>query len=608
MATFGVLGPISVVGDDGAEVTLTGLRQRRLLSALLLHRGHVVSMDRLSELVWDTDALVDAAALQSLVFRLRQRVGLIELEYRAPGYILRVPNERLDAARFESLVLEAIAQRADPRRSVELLDGALELWRGDPFDDLVDSSDGQVEIDRLNELRCRALEERFELRLELGEAGIELADLEAFAAREPLRERPRHLLISAYESLGRRADGLRVYDSYRRLLADELGVAPSPALRQRHDDLLAEDDITLQPRAGSQHHRTPATIRKPTSSFIGREDLLTRTAGLLSDARLITLVGPGGVGKTRLATELVHQVDLAQIDSTIFCDLTSATDRTVTEVVMAAAAIESRADQTDLDRLVDVLRHERCCVVLDNCEHVLEQAAIVAELLVEMTDHVVVLATSRERLAVDGERLVSVPPLALSGGIDSPATRLLADRMIAVTGKPPDDDDLVSLDELARRLDGLPLALELAAARLQSLSAQEVLAGVERSIAVLRGGRRTVERHRSVDAALRWSYDLLDAATKATLRAAATFSAPFDPMDVASVMEVEHADAVDGLSALIERSMAQRDNDRFFLLHVVRRFAEECTAADERSLLEARLAVRMRSVAEALRADLRTTR
>ena len=134
-------------------------------------------------------------------------------------------------------------------------------------------------------------------------------------------------------------------------------------------------------------------------------------AGLLSDARLITLVGPGGVGKTRLATELVHQVDLAQIDSTIFCDLTSATDRTVTEVVMAAAAIESRAGQTDLDRLVDVLRHERCCVVLDNCEHVLEQAAIVAELLVEMTDHVVVLATSRERLAVDGEQLVSVPPL-----------------------------------------------------------------------------------------------------------------------------------------------------------------------------------------------------
>ncbi len=176
VATFGVLGPIRVVGDDDNEIVLTGQRQRRLLSALLLHRGRVVSVDRLSELVWDAEAAADPAALQSLVFRLRQRVGDLDLEYRAPGYVLRVPDGHVDVARFESLVLDATARRAnDPDGAGELLDDALRLWRGDPFDDLVDTDDGRIEIDRLTELRCRASEERFELQLDLGAASEVIA-------------------------------------------------------------------------------------------------------------------------------------------------------------------------------------------------------------------------------------------------------------------------------------------------------------------------------------------------------------------------------------------------------------------------------------------------
>ena len=604
-----MLGPIRVAGDDDEEIVLTGQRQRRLLSALILHRGRVVSVDRLSEAVWGAESAVNPAALQSLVFRLRQRVRGLDLEYRAPGYVLVVPDDHVDIGRFEMLVLDATARRSeDPVRACQLLDDALRLWRGDPFDDLVDADDGRVEIDRLTELRCRALEEQFELQLDLGESSVMIAELEAFTTRQPLRERPRHLLMRTYESLGRRADALRVYDAYRRLLADELGVAPSPELRRRHDELLAADEVTLGSPRDIEVRRSWLPLRRPTSSFIGRDALVVETIGRLSDSRLITLIGPGGVGKTRLATEMAYRLEGNGLDGVVWCDLTTATERTVIDVVIGAAAVESRADQPDIDRLVEVLRHEHCCVVLDNCEHVIDEAARVAEQLVEMTEHVIVLATSRERLAVDGERLVAVPPLAHAPGTDSPATRLLVDRMKDITGRTPADDELRLLDELGGRLDGLPLALELAAARLQTLTAHEVLSGVEESIAVLRGGRRTVERHRSVDAALQWSYDLLDESVRATLRAAATFSAPFDAADVAAVMDLDQSTVVEMLSMLIERSMAYRDGPRLHLLHVVRRFAEEQTGEAERDRSALRLAIRMRDVAAMLRAGLRTAR
>lgn len=607
VTVFGVLGPLQVMGDDGSTIVITGQRQRRLLSALLLHRGRVVSVGRLSELVWGEAISVDPAALQSLVFRLRQRVDGLDLAYRAPGYVLTVRDQCVDVGRFERLVLDAIEGREfDAERSCVLLDEALGLWRGEPFEDLVDSDEARVEIERLDEVRCRAREERFELALDLGGAAGAIGDLEAFAAREPLRERPRHLLMRAYASLGRRAEALRVYDIYRRLLADELGVAPSPELRRHHDELLAADESTLAPDARVDSSRTRSSLRTPTSSFIGREDLVVETIGRLSDSRMITLLGPGGVGKTRLATEIARRLDGTGLDGVVFCDLTTATDRTVTDVVIGAAGVESRSDQSDLDRLVEVLRHEPCCVILDNCEHVIDEAAAVAERLVEMTDNVVVVATSRERLAIDGERLVAVPPLAHTARRASPATQLLVDRMTAVTGRSPDADELEQLDELAGRLDGLPLALELAAARLLTLTPGEVIAGVDESIAVLRGGRRTVERHRSVEAALRWSYDLLDDSARTTLRAAASFGAPFDVADVAAVMAVDRADAMDALSVLIERSMAHRDGERLHLLHVVRSFAREQTTPAERDRWSERLAAVMRDVAAALRDEFRT--
>ena len=238
-----MLGPLRITTVDGHEINLPGHLQRRLLAGLLLDRGRVVSVDRLTELVWpDGDAPTGPAALQSLVFRLRQRVADLDVEFRPPGYVLHVEDGDLVSLRFERALHDAVGRRAgDPIAALELLDDAISLWRGEPYDDLVDSDDGRIEIERLVELRLRAVEERFELMVELGKAADVVPDIEAFVARHPLRERSRHVLIDALAATGRRAEALRVFDTYRRLLAEELGVAPSVTLRGRHDRLLAED-------------------------------------------------------------------------------------------------------------------------------------------------------------------------------------------------------------------------------------------------------------------------------------------------------------------------------------------------------------------------------
>jgi predicted ATPase/DNA-binding SARP family transcriptional activator len=614
-----------VVGDDGVEVVVTGDLQRRLLAALLLRHGQVVVADVLVETVWcGLEAPLGAAALQSLVFRLRQRIPGLDLQHRGAGYVLRVDGEALDTHRFERSVWDAVAQRGDrPETALALLEAALGLWRGRPYDDLVDDADARIETERLVELGNRAREERFDLLVELGRAADVLADLESFVAGEPLRETPRRTLMNAYAATGRRADALRVYDAYRRLLADELGVAPSPELRRRHDELLNEDGVPADAAPqrdlrASDQARSLMQLRRPTSSFIGRGDAIDEVIARIGSSRLVTLIGPGGVGKTRLALESAHRLATTFTDGVVFCDLTAATPRndampaaapapTVAAVVVAALGVEGRVDQDDLHRLSDVLRHDHTLLILDNCEHVLDDTAELVEYVLGLTDGIIVLATSRERLAVDGEHLVAVPPLAYSAGDPvSPAMQLLVERAHAVTSLQLAPSDFEMLDELCRRLDGLPLAIELAAARLQTLAVGEVIAGLDQSLSVLRGGRRTVERHRSVEAALRWSYDLLGGDERRALRAAAVFSATFDADDVAAVMDVDPAVARDLLSVLVERSMAARDGQRTFLLDIVRSFAREQTDVTEPELLRPRFASRMAMHARNMAAAVRT--
>ncbi|HSP03369.1 MAG TPA: BTAD domain-containing putative transcriptional regulator [Acidimicrobiales bacterium] len=604
-----VLGPLRVRDAAGGDVTPRGRLQRRLMAFLALRAGAVVSIDQLTEVLWPVRLPTDAASLvHSHIFRLRQHIPDIELEATPPGYVLRLPEGGIDAARFERAVARAAAERVgDPEGALEALDRALRSWRGEAFEDLVDLDAGRIEAERLEELRLRAVEERFAALLDLGRGADAVADLEALAAREPLRERPRELLMDALVASGRRADALRVYDAYRRQLAEELGVEPSAHLRSVHERLLDGDPVPQRrPAAGATAVARP--LPRPVSSFVGRAQLLGVLAELVQHERLITLVGPGGIGKTRLVTELCHLVVESFPDGARFCDLTAVDDDGVPAAVAATVGVEDRPGVSTTERVAEVIRHERSLLVLDNCEHVLDGVASVADELLRSTERVVLLATSRERIAVDGERLFPVDPLGASGE-ESPAVLLFADRAVAASPSFALDDRTRPLVvDLCQRLDGLPLAIELAASRLASLSLEEVIAGLAHSTAVLRGGPRTVPRHRSLDAALAWSHRMLAAEDQLVLAAAATFAGAFDAEDVAAVADRSAFDVHDRLADLVERSLVHRDDGRFRLLQVVRSFLAERSEGTRRDELARRHADRVAARVSAASSALRTAR
>jgi predicted ATPase/DNA-binding SARP family transcriptional activator len=580
--TFEVLGPLRVTDRSGADVTPSGELQRRLLSMLLLHRGEILSADRLAEAMWETGPAPDGpAALHSHISRLRKRIPELSIEFTGGGYVLSCEDDALDALRFESSVSQAAATAAtDHAAALAELDEALSWWRGRPYADLDETDDGFIEIERLTEIRTRALEERFAALVALGRSSQAVGDLEALVAREPLRERPRLLLMEALSSSGRRAEALRVYDAYRLTLADELGVAPSPEIRARHAQLLALDDIDapIPSAPAAQSGRSEPIVLPPRaiSTLFGRDDEIASLAVRVVEGRLVSLIGPGGVGKTRLSVELAHRVADRFDDGVVFCDLTTvpagATSAAIAEVVGAALRVESRAGVHPADRLAEVLRRSNLLLILDNCEHVLHGAADHVERILGATEHLTVLATSRERLAVDGEMLVPVGPLECGAEMGPSAARdLFLDRARAAGARLSADDE-PAIDALCRRLDGLPLALELAATRLHALTLREVCAGVEESMSVLSGGRRTVARHRSLEAALDWSYRLLDDDATETLDAAAVFAAPFDAADVSALLGWTEAAARDQLAGLVDRSLMFRSGEQFRLLETVRSF------------------------------------
>lgn len=599
--TFEVLGPLRVIARDGSDVTPRGDLQRRLLSTLLLHRGQVISADRLTEAMWGSGSVPEGpAALHSHVSRLRRRVPGLPIEFSGGGYELDVDDDVLDVVRFESCVSDAASCAvSDPAAALAQLDEALRSWRGRPWADLDESDDGFIEIERLTELRTRALEERFEALVALGRGAEAIADLEALVAREPFRERPRLILMDALSATGRRAEALRVYDAYRLTLADELGVAPSPEIRAHHDRLLALDDSAAQSAPPADAFPMTASSPRPIglpprpiSALFGRSDELDALADRLGTARLVSLIGPGGVGKTRLAVELAHKVAERFDDGVVFCDLTTLPDEAssaaIAEVVGESLRVEQRAGVDPTERLAEVLRRSQVLVVLDNCEHLLDGTADHVERVLATTERLTVLATSRERLAVDGETLVPVGPLSCESASGASAARELFFDRASAAGASIGDEDRPAIDALCRQLDGLPLALELAATRLSSLTVGEVCDGVAESLSVLSGGRRTVARHRSLDAALDWSYRLLGDDEATALAAAAVFAAPFDAGDVAELLERSESAARELLAVLVERSLVYRSGERFQLLETIRGFVRRKQTEHERRHLRLR--------------------
>ncbi|MPY92656.1 MAG: AfsR/SARP family transcriptional regulator [Acidimicrobiia bacterium] len=595
---YRVLGPLHVVDDDGADITPAGDRQRRLLAGLLLESGATVGVDRLADLLWPRALPADlAGAIQTHVFRLRRALPAGTIDTVAGGYRLNASADEVDARCFAAAVAGATSRRADAAAApIDQLDEALSWWRGEPYEDLVDTDAGRLEAERLREVHALACEERFALLLELGREADALADLHAFAAAHPLRERPCELLMTALVACGRVAEATRAYDAFRRRLAEELGLDPSASLRQLHDGVLRGDaprgprssapgavpgeaaGAAAPPALPRDAVRGMSSVPAAPSSLVGREALVADVVARLEEQRLVTLIGAGGVGKTRVALEAGRR--LAQGEAPVwFCDLSVADASSVELVVAGKVGVEERAGSALRARITEALRQERATLVLDNCEHVLDAAASLTAAVLASCPEARVLATTRERLALAGEHLCPVAPFPVSESPtrEEPALLLFADRAAAARpGFTLDATTLGTVGEVCRRLDGLPLALELAAARLNAMELDEIAAGLDRRFRILTTGQRTVPRQRSLAATVSWSYDLLEPATQRVLDTLGVFAGPFPARAVAAVAELDELNAGDVLVALVDRSLVQRAPDlRFVLLETLKHFAAE---------------------------------
>ncbi|GGM55365.1 BTAD domain-containing putative transcriptional regulator [Dactylosporangium sucinum] len=568
---FRLLGPVEV--DPPAALAPS---VRPLLARLVLAAGRVVSVDTLTDALWGEDLPADAAnALQIRVSKLRRALGPAGdlLVTRAPGYRLAVPPEAVDVHRFEAAVAGARAARdaGDAAGALRGIEAALAWWRGPALADAGDAEWVGRERHRLEELRLAAVEDRLELLLETGRPADAVADLERLGAEHPLRERPVRLLMLALYRSGRQADALDVHQALRRRLADELGLDPSPELRA-----LAEAILRRQvPGGPSEPALAPVTapaLPARVTSLVGRDDDLTTVLDQLRTARVVTLTGPGGVGKTTLALEAARRAG-GDVRLVRLAPLPAGAD--------AAGAVAQQlgvpSDGAAADAAAAHLAAAPALLVLDNCEHVVDSAAALVDHLVHACPRVRVLATSREALAVAGEVQVAVAPLAVPD-----ATRLFVDRARAV--RPAfalDDDTAPAVEAVCRQLDGIPLAIELAAARVKALPPAEIAARLHDRFALLTGGPRTAEaRHRTLRAVLDWSHDLLPEPERTLLRRLAVFRGGWTlpaAEDVCGFGALAPGDVLDPLFRLVDRSLVVPDpaGGRFRLLVTVQEYAAE---------------------------------
>src|SRR5580700_1643362 len=470
---YGLLGPVEV-RVDGRAVPLPGARQRLVLTLLLVDVNRMVPASRLIDELWEAALPADPrGALRTQVSRLRRALGPAggDLATVEGGYCLTVQRGQLDAARFEDMLAEAA--RSSGEQALGLVDEALALWRGPAVSEFADRPFAQAPVARLDELHLVAAERRAELLLIAGLVEEAVATLQALLAEHPEREQARGLFMQALYRAGRHTEALATFRSWRRYLATELGLDPSPALRRIEQDILRHTAGAPDAR-GEVVNRTPV-LPVPVTSFVGRDADLAAVTGLLGRARLVTLHGPGGVGKTRLGLEVAVRTADSYRNGVCFCDLAAVSEPHVVRALATAAGLSERAFQRLDDQLVEQLVGRHVLVVLDNCEHVAQAAAVLTERLLKETRNVTLLATSRERLEVDGEHVWQVRPLPVSG-LGAPAVRLFLDRACAADpAAAPRNSDVEAVAALCARLDGLPLAIELAAARLPGTTVSELV-------------------------------------------------------------------------------------------------------------------------------------
>jgi predicted ATPase/DNA-binding SARP family transcriptional activator len=551
---FRLLGPVEVVGEGGA-VALGGPKQRALLAELLLRRGSAVPRERLVDALWgDRPPASAISSLQVYVHGLRRAVGADRLETRGNAYRVRVDPDEFDVARFERLLAEA--RDAPPAHAEELLATALGLWRGDALADLGDSP-VRAAASTLEDLRLQALELRADARLELGEHRELVPELEELVAAEPYRERLREQLVLALYRSGRQQDALAAYQDARRAL-DELGVEPGPALRELERAVLRHDPaLAPEARAGAPRLRLPAA---PTA-LVGRRLEVAAVEAILrrDEVRLVTLTGPGGTGKTRLALAVAEHLAPEVRGGAAFVDLSSIHDA---ELVLPT--IGQALGVADVPELEQRLAATSVLLVLDNLEQLAADVAPLLARLLANAPRLHVLATSRIPLRIGGEHEYSVPPLPLPESV-----ALFDARAHAID--PSLQLDAAAVERICARLDGLPLAIELAAARMRTLPLAALEQRLDKALDVLVGGARDLPtRQQTLRATLDWSYTLLDADAQALLGQVAVYAGGFGLADVEAVTG---SDPIEPLSALVEAGIVRRRDERFMLLETVREYA-----------------------------------
>ncbi|WP_051109065.1 BTAD domain-containing putative transcriptional regulator [Actinomadura flavalba] len=594
---FGVLGPLAVWTSDGVPAPVPEPKVRALLASLLVRPGRPVSVDRLADDLWGADLPGNPAnSVQSKVSQLRRALERAEpggrdlVEHGPAGYRLRVEPGAVDAGRFAVLLAEARAA-SDPRaRAVRLAD-ALALWRGDPFAGLDDYAFTRAAAEALTEQRLTALEEQAETGLELGEHARLADELGALVARHPLRERLRAVHLRALYRAGRQSEALDGYTDLRRRLADDLGLDPGPELTALHRAILRQDPALAAPRPAPR-------LPLPPTELIGRDATVAAVGAALGTSRLVTLTGPGGVGKTRVALEAARRFP----GGALFVELAGRRGE-VPEAVAAVLGVRdaARAPETDLvERLAGALRSRRALLVLDNCEHVIEPVARLAAALLARAPELHILATSREPLALAAETLVAVPPL----GADAAARLFAARASAAAPGFEPDEAGRAAVAVICRRLDGLPLALELAATRVRALGVHRLAERLDDRFRLLAAGHRDAPaRQRTLRAVIDWSWEPLGAPERAVLRRLAVHPGGCSLEAAEAVCGDDVPDVFDVLARLVDRSLVVAVQDacgvRYRLLESVAAYcAERLTEAGEDAAVRRRRDAYYRDLAE----------